>query len=122
MRRIRYSCVIMLIVVAALSAESFIQKKAPSKKQPRIKQEDIAVTNGELLKKSTQLSKKMMFVQEIIVNDTHEIIEQKNKFGDATQQQLHTYQASAKKIQDAYQECEKIVNVEYERLKNCFIS
>lgn len=118
MRIINYSLMIMMIVVTAFATENFIQKKSV-KKQPRIKQEDIVMRNGELLKETAQLLKEIAQIQETILNDTHEIVEQQKNgyFSNASQQDLRAYECCASKMQHSIKECAQSVRAEYQNLK-----
>ncbi len=123
MRIIKYSFMILLVVIIGLSAESFIQKKVPAKKQPRIKQEDVVATNGQFLKETTQLLKELATVQETIVNDLHEIMEQSknNSFSSKSQQDLQQYVNSVKKMQNSCHECAITVRNEHVALKKVVV-
>ncbi len=119
MRIIKYSFMIMIVVIATLGAESFIQKKVPIKKQPRIKQEDVIAVNGDILKETTQLLKELALVQEMRLNDIDEIVQQpkNNSFSSKSQQDLQQYVHCATKIQNAVHECAVTIRNEQALLK-----
>lgn len=122
MRFIKYGFFLILLgAVINVATESFIQKKASVKKQPRIKQENIAFQNGQLLKEVTQLMKELIILQETILNDTHEIIEQQknNYFSSAAQQDLQHYLQCSKKIQSSLHECAVTIGHERLHLRSC---
>ena len=123
MKKIVYMLAVGGIVLTILGADTFVlSKKESIKKKPRVTEEHIIATEGDILQEIPIALKELAALLDDSVNNVRETVgqEKPNSCKKASQQERQLYVECTRKMQNAISECSRCIVEQQSIRKRCF--